>query len=160
MSDARKALHELVDQAPEEALPRLRAWLTRLVSPPEPSEGSGLITFFPTEPGTTDPEATSVAERERRERLIAEADLAGTSGSIEQGILRALERLGLRPESLGRPRMARKPDLVKIHCRTRRFGPWIMKRRDAQSPRSVPVCTDRGGRMDESTPVADDRIPA
>src|SRR5437868_6757548 len=62
------------------------------------------MTFFPTEPGTTDPAATSAAEREWRERLTAEADLAGTSGTIEQSILRALQRLGLRRESLGRPR--------------------------------------------------------
>ncbi|HVI79247.1 MAG TPA: hypothetical protein VM715_14015, partial [Candidatus Acidoferrum sp.] len=58
MSDDRKALHELIDQAPEEALPRLLAWLTRLVHPPGSSEEGGMITFFPTEPGTTTPEPT------------------------------------------------------------------------------------------------------
>ena len=66
MSDDRKALHELIDQAPEEALPRLFAWLTRLLHPPGSSEEGGMITFFPTEPGTTTPEPTDEAEKERR----------------------------------------------------------------------------------------------
>jgi hypothetical protein len=103
MSDDRKALHELVDQAPEEALPRLLAWLTRLLYPSESSGASEMITFFPTEPGTADPEATSEAEREWRERFTAEADLDRTSEWVEQRVLRAVERLGLSRESLGRP---------------------------------------------------------
>src|SRR4051812_4942902 len=97
MSDARKPLHELVDQAPEEALPRLQAWLTRLLSPPESSEGSGLITFFPTEPGTTDPEATSAAERERRGRPTPHSDLRPNADRGEKEGPPPPPRPGLQP---------------------------------------------------------------
>src|SRR5438270_1961949 len=100
MGDDRQALHDLVDQAPEEALPHLRAWLTRLLSPSEPPEGIGLITFFRNEPGTTDPEAMSATERAA---LTAMVDLAHRSDSVEQVVLRTLERLGLSRDSLGRP---------------------------------------------------------
>jgi hypothetical protein len=73
MSDDRKALHELIDQAPEEALPRLFAWLTGLLHAPGSSEEGAMITFFPTEPGTTTPEPTDEADKEWRERLTATA---------------------------------------------------------------------------------------
>jgi hypothetical protein len=100
MSDDRRALHELVDQAPEEVLPHLLGWLTDLLHPSESSEVGGLITFFPTEAETTDPAATSEAEIERLPPLPAGADL-GMAGRVEQDLARALGRLGVRPESLG-----------------------------------------------------------
>ena len=60
-----------------------------------------------------------------------------------------------------RPRMDRKLDHAENTAANGQFLlPSIMNRPDADSSRSVPVCTDRGCRMDESTPAADDRILA
>ena len=80
----------MIDQAPEEALPRLAH---TFATPAGVLRGRGMITFFPTEPGTTTPEPTNEAEKERRERLTAEVDLGRMSERVEQRVLRAVERL-------------------------------------------------------------------
>lgn len=101
MKHDRQALHDLVDQAPEEALPRLLAEWTYTLFPPEPSGASGMITFFPNESGALDTEASRVAEFEQRPGLTVEADLEQLSNRVEQQVARAIERLGIHPESLG-----------------------------------------------------------
>jgi len=53
MTEHRKALHNLVDKAPEQELPELLIWLTSFLQPPESSGASEFVTFFPAEPETT-----------------------------------------------------------------------------------------------------------
>ena len=106
MSDHRKALHDLVDQAPERDLPRLLDLLTHSLFAVE----SESITFFPVEPGTSDRKSAMQTRFDRpaqqfteETKLNDEADLQlrTLQESIQQQLLSAVERLGVSLESLG-----------------------------------------------------------
>src|SRR3954451_4227840 len=101
--DERDALHHLVDRAPKESLAELLALLFPIVYPPDPSDVSQIVTFFPTEPGTTMLESSREAEFETRQRLTPEADVKSVASRMQEALDRALDRLRVRPETLGRP---------------------------------------------------------
>jgi hypothetical protein len=101
MKPDRQALHDLIEHAPDEQLPRLLDLVTRFLHPPESPAESEVVTFVPRQPGPTDPEAARRAAIERRQRLLGEGPLeTSASQLIRQHLLPALDRLGLSVENL------------------------------------------------------------
>ena len=153
MSDDRQAVHELVDQAPEEVLPYLLGWLTELLHPSESSAAESLITFFPTEAETIDAAATSETENEPLPPLPAEAD-RGRVDQVDQDLARALARLGVRPESLGMPvgqsASGTREGFLELHCdwqagprRRHRLGTLYLEKQEIITLERVQVSEGR-----------------
>jgi hypothetical protein len=102
MRDDRQTLHDLVDQAPDEQLPRLLDLVSRFLHPVGSPSESESITFVPTTSRPVDPEAARRADIERRRRRLLGEGPFETSASrlVRQYLLPALGRLGLSEENL------------------------------------------------------------
>jgi hypothetical protein len=103
MRDDRQTLHELVEQAPEEDLPRLVDLVNRFLHPLDFPLGGEGITFYPKEPGTPASEPDEM-EQQRRFLLWEAHSESRWNQLLRQQHRRVVERLGLDQESLGMPR--------------------------------------------------------